>query len=73
MAYKCAKALVAHFLQMLLYFFSYFPSASPMFCTRHNFLVLDSDIFESCVTVLSWQESVNLIYYYFSSSPILCI
>lgn len=50
--------------------FSYFHSASPMFCTRHNILVLQCGIFDH-VIALSWQESMNLIYYYFSSSPTL--
>lgn len=53
------------------FIFSYFHSASPVFCTRHNILVLECGIVESCVTALSCQESMNLIYYYFSSSPTL--
>lgn len=53
--------------------FSYFHSASSMFRTRHNILVLECDIVDSCVTALSWHESMNLIYYYFSFSPTLCI
>lgn len=35
-------------------FFSYFHSASLMFCTRHNILVLKCGLVESCVTALSW-------------------